>query len=90
MLEMAQEKYNVFHIICEQGSYCSYSRSRSEVVSKWRELLGKKAILLSDYDYISEVIISVMEVNEGSNPESVINSWENTAAKNAVRHALGL
>jgi hypothetical protein len=31
-----------------------------------------------------------MEVNEGADPESVINSWEKTAAKNAVRHALGL
>ena len=90
MLELAQEKYNVFHIICEQGSHCSYSQSRGDTIAKWRNLLGKKAILLSDYDYISEVIISVMEVNEGADPESVINSWENTAAKNAVRHALGL
>ena len=90
MLELAQEKYNVFHIICEQGSHCSYNQSRDNTIAKWRNLLGKKAILLSDYDYISEVIISVMEVNEGADPESVINSWEKIDAKNAVRHALGL
>ena len=90
MLEMAQDKYNVFHIICEQGSHCSYSQSRNDTITKWRNLLGKKAILLSDYDFISEVIISVMEVNEGANPDTVIASWENEKAKKAVRHALGL
>ena len=90
MLELAQEKYNVFHIICEQGSHCSYSQSRGDTIAKWRNLLGKKAILLSDYDYISEVIISVMEVNEGADPEKVIGSWENSKAQGVVRHALGL
>lgn len=90
MLALAQEKYNVFHIICEQGSYCRVPSSREKTISQWRNLLSKRAILLNNYDYISEVIISIMEVNEGADPEAVINSWEVPEAKSAVRHALGL
>ena len=88
LLEMAQEKYNVFHVIVEQGSY---ARTRPvEVKRAWTELLGKKTIMLSDYNYMSEVILSVIEVNEGKDPEEVINSWEDVKIKNVVRHALGL
>jgi hypothetical protein len=60
------------------------------VKSAWQKLLGKKAISLSDYTYMSEVILSVMDVNEGKNPEDVINSWEDPKIKNVVRYALGL
>ena len=88
MLALAQEKYNVFHVIVEQGSY---ARTRpTEVKSAWQNLLGKKAISLSDYAYMPEVILSVMDVNEGKNPEDVINSWEDPKVKNVVRYALGL
>lgn len=88
MLALAQEKYNVFHVIVEQGSY---ARSRGpQVKAAWNELLGKKVIQLSNYSYMSEVILSVMDVNEGADPEDVINSWEDDRIKNVVRHALGL
>ena len=88
MLALAQEKYNVFHVIIEQGSY---ARTRpTEVKSNWQKLLGKKAISLSDANYMTEVILSVMDVNEGKNPEDVINSWEDPKIKNVVRYALGL
>jgi hypothetical protein len=88
MLALAQEKYNVFHVIIEQGSY---ARTRpTEVKNAWQKLLGKKAISLSDANYMTEVILSVMDVNEGKNPEDVINSWEDPKIKNVVRYALGL
>lgn len=88
MLALAQEKYNVFHVIIEQGSY---ARTRpAEVKNAWQKLLGKKAISLSDANYMTEVILSVMDVNEGKNPEDVINSWEDPKIKNVVRYALGL
>ena len=88
MLALAQEKYNVFHVIVEQGSY---ARTRgSEVKAAWKNLLGKKVIGLSDYNYMSEVILSVMEVNEGKDPDEVIDSWEDAKIKNVVRYALGL
>ncbi len=82
----AQEKYNVFHIIVEQGDFCR--RNKEEVVSKWKRILDRRAIRLNDYNCISQVIISAIEVSEGRDPEDVINSWEIPKVKDAVRYAL--
>jgi hypothetical protein len=86
LLAEAQEKWNVFHVIVEQGDYAR--RALSRVSENWKNLLGRKAIHLNDYDCIAEVILSVIEVNEGADPEEVIKSWENTKIRNAVEYAL--
>lgn len=85
-LAEAQEKYHVFHVIVEEGNHYSYAGQ--ETLSSWRAKLAKKVILLSDHRYISEVIISVMRVNEGEHPEEVIKSWQTEEARETVRHAL--
>ena len=87
-LEAAQQKYSVFHIIVEQGDFCR--RAKDEVTRAWRNLLGKRAINLSNYEYLSEVILSVISVNEGADPEAVAASWENPEINFAVRYSLGL
>lgn len=86
LLEMAEEKYQVFHIIIEQGSYAR--RDLANVKSKWRELLGGRAVLLSNYNYMSEVIIAIMEVAEGADPQDVVDSFQDREVKEVVRHAL--
>ena len=87
-LKEAQEKYNVFHIIVEQGSYAS--RAKKQVTEAWQAVLGKRAISLNNYEYLSEVILSVMEVSEGADPEEVLASWEIPEVRKTVRYALGL
>lgn len=86
LLEMAEEKYQVFHIIIEQGSYAR--RDLTNVKNKWRELLGGRAVLLSNYNYMSEVIIAIMEVAEGADPQDVVDSFQEREVKEVVRHAL--
>lgn len=85
-LELAQEKWNVFHIIVEEGSFCR--RAKDAVQREWNELLGKRAVNLNDYRYISEVIQSVMQVSEGENPEDVIEQWQEPKCRDAVEYAL--
>lgn len=85
-LTEAQEKYNVFHVIVDQGSYAL--RHSKEVDSSWQELLGKRAITLTDYKFISEVITSVIEVNEGADPKEVIAQWQNEKCRSVVETAL--
>jgi len=87
-LEDAQRTYSVFHIIVEEGDYCR--RAKNRVTTEWRNLLGKRAINLSNYRYLSEVILSVISVNEGADPESVVAGWENPEIKDAVAYSLGL
>lgn len=88
LLAAAQEKYNVFHIIVEEGDYAS--RNLSSVTREWRELLGKKAISLNNHHHLSEVVISVMEINEGRSVDEVIRSWQDDQIKSVVAHALNL
>ena len=86
LLQMAEEKYHVFHLIVEQGSFAR--RALPRVTDKWRQLLGKRAVLLSDYTHMSQVILSVMRVSEGEDPDEVIDSWQDAGVKATVRHAL--
>ena len=89
MLKAAQEKYNVFHIIIEEGSFCR-GRGSQTVANEWTKILGKKVILLRNSDYLSQVILSVIQINEGADPEEVINSWQDDDIKSAVRYAVSL
>ena len=87
-LTAALTKYHVFHLIVEQGFYANSQPVR--VKNDWKELLGNRAIPLSDYKHMSEVIVSLMHVSEGEDPEAVISSWEDPKVATTVRYALGL
>lgn len=90
ILEMAQEKYEVFHILCEQGNYCSYGRSKENAINLWTELLGKRLIRLDNYDNLAEVILAVIEVAEGAEPEVAINRRQDESVKRSIRYAFGM
>jgi hypothetical protein len=85
-LAEAQAKYEVFHIIVEQGDYAS--RAKDRVTGAWREILGKRAIGLNNYDYMAEVILSVIAVAEGADADQVIASWEDLKIRKAVEYSL--
>lgn len=86
LLKLAEEKYHVFHVIVEQGDYAS--RHLESVIGQWRKLLGKRAVLLSNYKHFAEVILSVIEVSEGKEVDDVIASWEDPDTRETVKHAL--
>ena len=74
-LSAAQEKYQVFHVVIEQGSYC-YSRLK-EVRSSCTELLGNNVIFLRDTEYLSEVVLATLHIANGKDMESVIAASSN-------------
>lgn len=86
-LRKAQERYNVFHVLAEQGSHMSYG-GRDKVVGRWKELMGQRVLLLDNYNHISQVIISAIEVSEGKDPVDVIKSWQDKSVQKSVEHAL--
>lgn len=87
LLEMAEQRYQVFHIIVEQGNFCRRDAGAS-VKAAWRELLGGRAVMLSDYNFLADVITAVIEVSEGADPETVVASYQDKKAREVVRHAL--
>jgi len=63
LLNEAKEKYNVYHIHVQQGSY----RDNPTTLGYWRDLLGEEnLIILENYedicDVIAEKIVSVLEI----------------------------
>ncbi len=74
-LAMAQRTYHVFHIIVAEGSHCRYPGKLDIVTKKWQDLLGQNVLVLSDYTKLSEVIVSAIQVVEGSDHAAVVDSW---------------
>jgi len=71
ILDMASEKYEVFHLILKEGSY---ARSHN-VMPAWVKLLGQRAIPVNDATKLAEIIVSLIQINEGENKVDVVNSW---------------
>lgn len=55
----------------------SHARSYSTAtVGRWADLLGQRAIKLTDHTKMAPVITSLIEVTSGRAPEEIKDSWE--------------
>ena len=79
MLDMATKMYHVYHIMVEEGSHFKYGRGDA-TIKGWTNLLGQRAIKLSDHTKLSEVIVSTIQLNEGMEPDAIIDSWDGSTS----------
>jgi hypothetical protein len=77
LIEQTQKMYNCYHIIvAERGTYAgNIGFALDRVKTKWVDLLGQNVIVLTDSTKLSEVIVSIMEINEGADIDTVTSSW---------------
>jgi hypothetical protein len=68
-LAEAQRKYDVFHVVIEEGAHARSHLDR--VLSSWKGLLGQRVISLSDHTKLAETVVSAIEVAEGRDPRAV-------------------
>jgi hypothetical protein len=85
LLTMVSRQYEVFHLMVEEGSF--FRRSGDKVVKEWVELLGQRAIRLSDHTKMGEVIISTIQVLAGESVDKVASSWDGSTSL-VVKEAL--
>lgn len=85
LLTMAERNYHVFHIIIEQGNH--YRHAGERVRREWSDLLGQRAIGLSDYTRLAEVIVATIQANEGALHDDIIKSWTGDTGL-VVAHAI--
>lgn len=83
LFEMVSTKWEVFHILVEEGS--NFRKDRS--LRTWQELIGQRVVRLPDYTKMAEVIVSTIQVVEGQDPATVTSSWSDPAAAAAVAAA---
>jgi len=78
LLTMVSRQYEVFHLMVEEGSH--FRTHGDRVVREWTNLLGQRAIPLSDHTKMGEVIVSTLQVAEGADVRNVISSWDGTTS----------
>ncbi len=74
-LAMAEKMYHVFHLIVEHRPLSAGLKAG------WKDLMGQRAMILSDYTKLSEVIVSTIQVIEGEDAAKVASSWKGDTAK---------
>ena len=72
LLEMAQEKYHVFHIITKP--------LRADVLKKWLDLLSNSTAIVDEANVknLYMVIISIMQLVNGQDRKEILNQWPAT------------
>ncbi len=86
LYEQVSRMYNTYHIIIAEGSYARYRLDN--VKEAWTNIIGQNAIVLDDYKKLSEVIESIIEVNEGVDKDAVVKSWSGDTSlvvKNSIK-----
>ena len=77
-LRMAERTYNVFHVMVAEGHHFRYRGP--EVEKSWRKVLGERALMLTDHTKLGEVVVSAIQLNEGTDLNTVLNSWSGDTA----------
>lgn len=68
MLDMAKERYVVFHIVIEEGS-----RGRSgDTHRTWKEAMGPNVLFLDDYTKLAALITATISFSEGRDMAQII------------------
>lgn len=69
-LALAKEKYNVFHVIIEQGSYAAARLTK--VRASWKEIMSNNVLFLKDFRDLSDVVVATMKIANGADLHEVI------------------
>lgn len=84
-LEMASEKFNCYHVILH-GSYYTYYKSN--VVRKWKQLMGGHACDLEDHTKLPELVTTILRMHEGLTKTQALAKIQDERARRVVANAL--
>ena len=73
LFEMVSRSYEVYHLIVEQGYHMRHNRDGA--IKSWRDVIGQRTILLSDYKEMPAVITSIIQATEGERVDTIVKSW---------------
>ncbi|MDB5032989.1 MAG: hypothetical protein JWQ98_230 [Chlorobi bacterium] len=73
LLAIVSQQWEVFHLIVNPGSY-------PDAITTWRDLLGERAMLISDHTKLAEVIVSTIQIIEGHSYDDAVGRWSGDTA----------
>lgn len=88
LLTEVSRQYEVYHLMIEEGS--GMRSRRDDVITKWTNLIGQRAVLVSDCTKIPEIIVSILEVATGKDAEEVVGSWDGSTSVAVSKAISGL
>lgn len=91
--EMASQKYEIFHVMVAEGSYMRYGSRRDDAVRSWTNVLGQRALMLSDHTKLPQIVVSAIQMNEGMSTDEIAASWDEDsreAVENMINFQNGL
>lgn len=88
LLTEVSRQYEIYHLMIEEGA--GMRCGRGHVIEKWTDLIGQRAILVSDCTKIPEIIVSVLEIASGREAGEVVKSWDGSTAVAVSRAVSGL
>jgi len=83
LLTLVSRQYHVFHLVITHGGVYG-----SAITDGWKALMGERALIVDDHNKIAEIIVSTMQVVEGADLKTVVNSWSGDTSL-VVSNALG-
>ncbi|CAN0326546.1 unnamed protein product, partial [Chrysoparadoxa australica] len=78
ILDMAQQHWEVFHIVLVNEGRCRYGRDA--VLSNWKATLPERTIELQDVNALAETVVSLIQVTEGARASDVAATWSGETA----------
>ncbi len=87
LLDMVSRQYHIFHVMVEEGNH--FRHYGKDVTRAWRNLLGERALLMSDYTKLSEVIVSAIQSVAGDSVDTIVKSWKDPGTRAVVARAIG-
>jgi hypothetical protein len=94
VLTQTSREWEIFHLCLKQGSNMSSSwyadggtEETNRVLDEWTNLIGERAIPVSDYTKIPQIIVSILERMAGKSVEDIVDSWDGSTAV-AVKEAI--
>jgi len=85
LFELVSKKYEVYHLMVTQGNH--FICHGDAVKKSWVRRIGERAIPLTDHSKLGEVIISLIEFNEGKSKDEIVDSW-NGSTSMTVKEAI--
>ncbi|MBF0553218.1 MAG: hypothetical protein HQK96_01530 [Nitrospirae bacterium] len=86
VLEAAKGMYHVYHLVIEEGQHCR--ANRDVVMREWSNLLGERAIPVSNHEKVAEVILSILQRASGKKVDEITSDMD-ADTKSTVERAIG-
>ena len=85
LISLLSRGWEYFHLMVTEGSHMRAHPDR--VTKAWTDLIGQRALPLTDHTRMAEVIISAAEVASGHDCDTVAKSWSGSTSL-VVRRAI--